>query len=1017
MNQPAIPTPYSHRQARIILLFLAAVLLSFRAEAQTNQPASLAYGPASGGAGDSMGAILSPDGRYVLFASAAANLVSLETNSPLPVLFPAPLNVFLRDRSNATTTLVSVNMFANGGGNADSLPVDVSTNGRFVLFESSASNLVANDTNGVPDVFVRDLLLARTLLVSVSTGGGVANGACRGSAMTPDGRYVAFISGANNLVAGDTNGIADVFVRDLQAGTTVLASAGAQGGQQLSIPNESAPELSADGRYVLFHSTASNLLQNVTTTNDLYVRDLANGLTFQASAGALPAIESVTGTNIALTFNYAFSADGQYVAYEASPPGSFAGLILRYNLATGATDLVHTNAAVTSTTDGYSLDMTPDGRLIAFIANTNGAASGDSCVLVWDAQTGSSTLASGAPDGTVPAVSTCDSPVLSPDGRFVAFLSSAAGLVTNALHGDYQCYLRDLQARTTVLINADTNGAGWALTSMPVPFLDAAGQTVAFEAPDGSLVAGDHNRSYDVFVRDVAAASNELVSVRDPAFPSLSPNGPSELSPSCASADGRMIVFASAATDLVLNDTNGATDVFVRDLLTGSNILVSVAADGVTPGDGISFEPSISADGRYVVFTSAADNLVPGDTNNATDVFVRDLWAGVTRLVSAAPNGISPGNARSHLPMISASGLRVVFSSNSTNLAPVSAPFENLFWRDLSTAKTYALSSAYGGYSPSMSPDGRFVAFVGNPQLGFPHLYVWDAQQAAPIYTNSTFGIASAALSPDARRVIYLVTGSGSVAFYAFDLVAHTNALVTTNFLASQPGLSFSSDGHFLTYAARSGPFGPFGTNQVYRYDFWSNTTLLVSHSFGAPGVPGNGNSDSPNISADGRFVAFRSAATDLLASGSDGSPDVLLFDAITGNTTLVSVSRLGNYSADSRSLSPFFSGDGHSLFFGSSASDLVPFDFSINPNVYAYGLFSATAQGYFSINIIPEGQNQWLSWPTSPSTSYRVQFKNDLLDPAWQDLNGSFTVIGNTAYFQDPSSAGARRFYRVVGF
>src|ERR1035437_840173 len=180
-----------------------------------------------GGSGDSWTPIISPDGRYVLFASTANNLLVITNDTPIPARFPAPLNVFLRDRTNGTTTLVSVNLTGTAGGNGDSLPMGLSTNGLYAVFESSASDLVAGDTNNVTDVFVRDMVTGTTLLVSVSTNGLVGNGASRSPAMTPDGRYVAFVSAANNLVAGDTNGIPDVFVRDLRDNLTTLVSIGA----------------------------------------------------------------------------------------------------------------------------------------------------------------------------------------------------------------------------------------------------------------------------------------------------------------------------------------------------------------------------------------------------------------------------------------------------------------------------------------------------------------------------------------------------------------------------------------------------------------------------------------------------------------------------------------------------------------------------------------------------------------------------------------------------------------------
>ena len=154
-----------------------------------------------GGGGDAGLPILSPDGRYVVFASNAANLVRASDNAPLTLAVPATVNVYLRDRASATTALVSANPDGKGG-NGDSLPLAVSTNGQFVLFQSAADDLVANDTNNASDVFVRDVVNQTTLLVSVNTNGASGNDASRDAVMTPGGRFVAFVSDATDLVAG-----------------------------------------------------------------------------------------------------------------------------------------------------------------------------------------------------------------------------------------------------------------------------------------------------------------------------------------------------------------------------------------------------------------------------------------------------------------------------------------------------------------------------------------------------------------------------------------------------------------------------------------------------------------------------------------------------------------------------------------------------------------------------------------------------------------------------------------------
>src|SRR5881396_2678305 len=176
---------------------------------------------ADGGNSDSSGSVISADGHFVLFLSSANNLVTNDNGRFV--------DVFLRNRTNNTTTLVSVNLTGAGGGNGHSVSPVISTDRRYVAFESEAANLVPNDTNGVSDVFVRDLQNGTTTLVSVNGSGAGGNGASTSPVISADGRYVAFVSDAWDLVANGTNGASDVFVRDLQNGTTILASVGADG--------------------------------------------------------------------------------------------------------------------------------------------------------------------------------------------------------------------------------------------------------------------------------------------------------------------------------------------------------------------------------------------------------------------------------------------------------------------------------------------------------------------------------------------------------------------------------------------------------------------------------------------------------------------------------------------------------------------------------------------------------------------------------------------------------------------
>jgi Tol biopolymer transport system component len=965
-----------------------------------------------------MAPIVSPDGRYVVFASTANNLIALRTNQPLPAVIPPPMNVFLRDRTSATTTLISLNVSGTGGGNDNSWPVAVSTNGRYVLFESSANNLVADDTNNATDIFVRDLVADSTLLVSSSANGAAGNGTSQGSAMTPDGHYVAFLSGANNLVPGDTNGIPDVFVRDLQGGVTTLASPGAGAlGYVNTVPLDDSPGITPDGRYVVFHSTTTNLVPGVTTRNDIYVRDLLSGTTIQASADALAAVQALMGSSNATcrTFNFVISADGQFVVYEASPSSASAGIILRYNLQTGSTDIVHTNAAISSTTDSRSLDMTPDGTVIAFVANTNGSSGTDSCILVWDAQTASLSLASGDAANTVPAGSTCDWPALTPDGRFVAFLSSAPNLVTNALVGDYHLYLRDRQAATTTLLDANTNGVGSRLTSMPIPALSADGRLVAFECSDGSLVPKNGNRCYEVFMLDRLAGVIELISTRDPALSSFTSDGPSTLSGLSISADGRFVAFTSEADNLVVNDTNGCRDVFVHDFVAETNLLISVAADGISAGNNLSFGPAISGDGRYVAFTSSADNLVAGDTNKSQDVFLRDLQTATTQLISVSTNLGVPGNQDSYSPVISSDGRYIQFRSKANNLAPGLFNGENLFLWDAMSGATYALTTN-GVAASAMASDGRFSAFVSTSQAYGTDtvLSLWDSQLRASVYTTATPTIGTTGLSPDGKRVVYSTRGG---IFFVVPEIAHTNGVVTSYLPATRPGFHFSSDGRFFTYAAAVNIAAGLYTNQIYLYDFLARSNLLVSRSYNAFG-PANHDSYSPDISSDGRFVAYQSEASDLVPGDDNGLPDIFLFDRVAGTTTLVSASHFGSDSANNRSLSPIFAGQSEWLFFESWASDLVDGDFYVNSDIFEFKLQAFEPLSRFNVAIRPAPSGTWITWPVLPGKSYRVQYRDSMSDGLpWQDLAGGVTVLGNTGSFRDLAASASQRFYRVVAF
>jgi len=967
--------------------------------------------PIAGGGGSSQMPIVSADGRYVLFVSTANNLTLMSNGAPMSVLPLPGMNVYLRDRASNTTTLVSVNLAGTGAGNGDSLPGGICTNGQHVLFVSAASDLVPNDTNSANDVFVRYLVNGMTTLVSVSTNGTSGNGESRDPVMTPDGRYVAFVSAATNLVAGDNNGIPDIFVRDLQSNTTTLVSIGAMSTSSTSPTGSSeVPEITPDGRYVAFYSTATNLVPGVTTTGEIYVRDLVAGNTLWASASAYSIFQSVTGSTNEISCNFSISTNGQFVAFEActNPPSGAAprGIILRYNVQNGLTDVICSNAPVPAESYEciHDLDMTPDGRFVAFVATVENNSLTNTAIYLWDAQAGSNTLVSLDQNTGLSANGVCDSPVVSTNGRYVAFLSAGTDLVTNLLNGQYHVYLRDVQVGTTTLQDVDTNGTGFGVMSVTVPSMNDDGSVVAFENGDDNVVTNDGNPDSDVFVRELTANSAELVSVHDPSLPSMTPSGGvSGLTPYSLSANGRYIAYFSDAGNIIPKDMNGYRDVIVRDLMTGTAVPVSLNTNGVV-GDSISTDPAISGNGRYVAFTSSANDLVPNDANNMLDVFMRDLQAGTTTLVSVSTDGVHPGNSDSYSPSISADGRYVLFYSKASNLASgsFSAGPQYLYLRDLQAGTTYAMTQNEV-VAASMTTDGRNIAFIGAIS-GTSGVYIWNSQVGAVIYTNYNCPNASMiSISPDGQEIAV----ASSSQLFAVNVISNATSTIQSSvtFLAPFAGLQFRSDGHCLTYAMT--PLGSVSA-KVYLYDFLAGTNVLISQN---PNTlqPANGASDSPDISPDGRFIAYRSAATDLVAGSTNGIPQLIVYDRLFGSNSLLSTATTSSAAGDNRSLTPMFSSDGRTLVFASWASNLALDDFNHFSDVFAFAFL------YVNVTQGAPGQGPTITWPYVSGHSYQVEYKSNLTDGVWQQVNGAININGNQASMIDPAPASGQRFYRVV--
>ncbi len=1013
----------------------------------------------AGGNGNSVSPVLTPDGRFVLFTSSADDLVP-GGNSYFS------LNLFLRDRASNTTVLVSANQNGTGGGNGSSINGMVSTNGRWVVFQSEASDLRAGDTNGATDIFVRDLQTGSNILVSVAMGGAWANGASQDAVMTPDGRYVAFVSAATNLVPNDTNGIADVFVRDLVNQTTVLASVGAvKAATQTvgSIIPTGPPAITPDGTRVAFFSAATNLVAGVSNTSagEVYLRDLAANQTFWVSSNALVVAHiTPSGGDHYLSYHPALSGDGNFVVFKTSAAtGMKSAAILKFDSSANSLTLAATNCLpLMFNDDVYGPEISADARFVAFVQGSPGlGAISNSTVYVNDTQTGSNILVSVRQDGLFPTNSASHTPVISPDGRFVAFVSNATNLVSNVISNGYHIYLRDMLAGSTTLVDADTNGVGALDEYGNAPSMTSDGGLIAFASPDGSLVGNDQNHAVDAFVRNMANGVDELISLRDATVLPTSGTGFSSAAQVSITPNGRWVVFSSRAGDLVTNDFNQDQDIFVSDLASGSITLESMGLDGNSAG-GYSGTPTISSNGQFVVFFSTATNLVPGYNNLLGDVFLRDRIAGTNTLVSVSKDGISPGQGSSSTPAMSQDGRYVAFLSTAANLVPLGtqANKQNTFWRDTEAGVTVAVTTNVSAtYGPSVSADGRYVAFASSATLA-----VWDSQTGSNINVALPAAVTSAMISPDGGHLLYQTGTTVGL----LDVKTKTNVFTRYSLALVRSPAQWSADGRFCVFVARSNTVsGAFSHNQVYLGDALAGTVALVSstadHSTG-----GNDVSDSPTLSGNGRYVVYRSSATDV-ASGAVPGSSLILFDRATGSNTVINPGAT-NLDWSSWASRAVMDATGQNIVFQSAQSSLAAGDLNRVPDIFAGRLavtldsdgdgipdwwmmkyfghptglagdnsraqddadgdgFTNLAefltgsnptdpQSYLQIEISsPGSQSITMTWPAVPGKSYQVQYKTDLSDPSW--VNYGAAIVANPGVSVTVPVTTPTGYYRVV--
>jgi len=852
--------------------------------------------------------------RYVIFSSAAANLV---TNS-VPT---GAVNVYRRDRLAQRTELLSLTP-SGGVGTRPVVDFSATRDGHRVVFVWGSNDTSAGDTNDSQDVYLWDATARATRLVSVRADRlGAGNGDSTAPALAEGGRFVAFESRATDLVASveDTNRVEDIFLRDLDTGVTELISA-TPSGRTGDRPSQ-RPLVSADGNRVVFVSDSALLAPLDALATDLIVWNRGRSeLQRVVLPGNLSPPPRPPSRPPLIVAEPVLSTDGRYLAFAVGTPDS---TVWWMDLSTG--DL--RRASEHLTVPGFSLtegpSMSEEGRTLAFTVLVGDPNQSLAQVRVWTPEGGLKAMAelqlTVPPTGGEPATSS--RPVLAGDAASLIFFTASpvpeAGVDED--DGSARLYHRVLATGQTRLVaDEDVVFAGE---------ISPDGESVLWETTDPVLDPGDDNRNLDVVVTRLRDGHREVVSVIAPHEGPAAAVG-SSTSGTGVSDDGRFVGFLSTAEDLVVGDTNRMPDGFVFDASDGRNHRITAA-----PGDtGIVARPKelvVSRNGRFAAFVTAANGWTDGDTNTTADVYVRDLVRGTTALASARDGTEVSLDLVPDQVQLSGDGRWAIFRATPASDFRGS---NALYLRDLVSRKTTLLnapgrlgSQEFSGLVQAryhqLSVDAKTVLFINSFDWW---LHVEGQTNLIPLANLMTSP--SASLSPDGRRVAWLSRASEEPGLRIREVASGEDRVLLPFPQDAIRDLVFSADGAVLTYVRRSDPAGPPAENpwQVWALAIATGSEELISQTLS--GSHGAGDSRTPQISADGRFIVFRTAAPGLVASDDGGTIQVVVRDRYTQRTHRLSEFAEG-IPGNWHSMRPEISGDGRFAAFTSFANNLFPGD------------------------------------------------------------------------------------------
>jgi Tol biopolymer transport system component len=822
--------------------------------------------------GDSLDAMFSPDGTRVLFSSNAPDLVKLPGDGRF--------HLYVLERATGAIQLVSTNT-AGERAHGESFAGGISRDNRYVAFKSAAGDLGPADTNRTFDIYVREVTSGAVTLVSHNLDGtGAGNDRSENAHISDDGEWVVFESNASDLTATDTNHFKDLFAWKRSDGSLRLVSAGLDGNSIDADPDEVS--ISRDGRFVLFSASGENYtLADSRNTGEIYLRDLQTGTTKWVSA-ALSQLPPLAGATCG---NPVMSRDARFVFFLALPPGTLTPSLVRVDLHDDSIILISSEipALQSNLDDLLGPVISDDGQFAVFADATN--------LLYWSAASGQTTIVDGPRDPEPGRLS--EQPVLSHDGTKVAFMSIASGLVPGVGNGALQLYVKDMISGQIRLVTRAADGSLRDDHDYIFASFSADDFTLLFETAGDGLVLGDDNGRFEVFAWRISDGALSLLSSSRASSASATAFGGSSLTTRAVSADGRFVAFTTLAR-LSANDTNDFYDVYLYDRVLSTNVLVSAGTNGFSMGGGNAGTAAVSADGNRVFFESSVPLLAgPDDTRGGRSLYVRDIKTGRLRNVSLA---------------IRDDGYFWQFTPDSRFVFIGSFRRPSLRY-DLDTDVVVTFN---GGNPVYPSPDGSRVVYQNSGQflLDFSNMVI---QKLSSGYPAAFDGTNLVYLQPTTISVTNLVTGE------------------LANLPAPSTKPAANTDLRIIAYESRPSANA---VSDIYIFDRLTRESKLISRSIQGSGG-GNGSSRDASVSADGRFIAFESSASDLVPDDTNGMKDVFVYDRWTDRLTLASHKLGGIDSGNSLSTSPTLSADGKFVVFGSFAGDLVEGDLNSSSDVF----------------------------------------------------------------------------------